>query len=341
MKKILLLTLLSALLLSSFSCGKTDAGTDTETDEESYVMTDISGIGSPLKIDGEEVPYAVFRYYYAAVKYRYDRDNDSYWDKNDYTEKIRNEVLRYIRRNYAVYSLASQYNVELDEMDKRKIKQDLYTQRVSQYENDYAYYQMLDAYFLTEDVNCYVEETAALEDKLFEYLTSLDSGPKISSDTALVKRYLDNYVIRADHILILNDEGDDENENETLIKELYEKLKNGADFEELKEQYSEDDETKYDDVGYYMAKNDISEILSDAAFSLSEGEISGVITAPYGYHIVKRLAKDDEYIKSNLDKYFVSFYRQHIFEEMLNKQKDKQTVIYDESFYTYTPRTIK
>ena len=341
MKRLLSVLIMLILLFSAVSCKNGDEQTDTETEEESYVMTDISGIPAPAKINGEELPYAVFRYYYSAVKYRYDQDNDAYWDKHDYTEKIRDEVMRYIRRNYAVVELAKQYDISLDSVEKRKIEQQLYSERVSQYESDYDYYKTLDAYFLTDEVNYYIEEMAALEDKLFEYLISEDSGPKISSDTALVKRYLDNYVIRADHILILNEPGDDANENETLIKEIYEKLQNGADFEELKETYSEDEDTNTHDVGYYMAKNDISEILSDAAFALEEGQMSEIIYAPYGYHIVKRLPKDEEYIKDNLNGYFLSFYQSHIFEEMLNKLKDKQTVEYDESFYKYTPRTIK
>ena len=336
MKRLICFLLILIFVLSFASCNKT-GDEETETEEETYVMTDISGIPSPVKINGEEVPYAVFRYYYAAVKYRYDRDNEAYWDKNDYSEKIRDEVMRYIRRNYSVVECAKQYGTELTDVEKKQIEQQLKTEKYSQYEDDYEYYETLDAYFLTEEVNYYLAEMEKLEDKLYDYLKT----EKISSDLTLVKRYLDNYVIRADHILILNDEGDDVNENETLIKELYEKLQNGADFEELKEKYSEDDDTNNSDVGYYMAKDDISQILSDTAFSLQEGEMSAVVYAPYGYHIVKRLAKDEEYIKDNLSGYFLSFYQSHIFEEMLNKLTAKQTVEYDASFYTYTPKTIK
>lgn len=343
MKKIICLLLLLSLIISLLSCGKKEedtALTDTDTAEESYVPADIDGIPSPLSINGIDVPYSLYRYYFAAVKYRYDSDDESYWDDNDYTDKIREEVLRYIRRDYALEECAKQYNVELSDAEKRQVEQTIMSDRL-QYENDNDFYEAIDSNYLTEDTYKYMEGQSILEDKLLQYLISDESGPKITDDPALIRRYIDNYVIRCDHILILNDAGDDKNENETLIKELYEKLLAGADFEELKEKYSEDSQTNYNDVGYYIAEGDISQILSDAAFSLDIDQLSEVIYAPYGYHIVKRLEKDEEYINDNLKTSFVSFYQSHMLGEMLKKLIEKQVIVYDDSYYTYTPRTIK
>lgn len=340
MKKTICLLLLLCFAASLFSCKGTEEATGTETDEETYVMTDISDVPAPLKINGEEVPYGLYRYYFAAVRYKYDADDLSYWDDHDYTEKIRDEVLRYIRRNYAMTECAKQYNVTLSETEKRQAEQTIISDRL-QYENDSDYYRALDSNYLTEDTYKYIEESSKLEDKLLQYLTSEESGPKISAEPSLIQRYLDNYVIRCDHILILNDEGDDANENETLIKELYEQLKAGADFQKLKEKYSEDDQTKATETGYYIANGDVSQLLSDTAFALEEGQMSEVIYAPYGYHIVKRLPKDEEYIKENLTGTFVSFYQEHMLDEMLKKIANSQNVEYDESYYTYTPTTIK
>ncbi|MBQ7700127.1 MAG: peptidylprolyl isomerase [Clostridia bacterium] len=341
MKKTICALLVLSVLLSLFACGNREDTTQTdETAEESYVPVDISGIPAPLTINGKDVPYALYRYYFGAVKYRYDSDDDSFWEDNDYTEQIRDEVLRYIRRNYALEECAAQYDVQLTESEKRQVEQTIMSDRL-QYENDADFYRALDSNYLTEDIYRYLEEQASLEDKLLQYLISEESGPKISAEPSLVQRYIDNYVIRCDHILILNDEGDDRNENETLIKEIYEKLLSGADFEELKEKYSEDDQTNYNDVGYYIAEGDISQILSDAAFALDIGQISEIIYAPYGYHIVKRLEKDDDYIKDNLGTSFVSFYQSHMLGEMMKKIIDKQEIIYDGSYYTYTPLSVK
>ena len=346
MKKIICAVLIVTFLLCLYSCyGKDEAASDepsaeTVTEQESYVPTDISGIAAPFSINGIDVPYALYRYYFANVRYKYDGGDESYWEENDYTEEIRAEVMRYIRRSYAMEECAKQYGVELTEAEKAKVEQSIMTDRL-QYADDDEYYRSLDGNFLTVDTFRYVEETASLEEKMLDYLTSEASGPKISDNPALIRRYIDNYVIRCDHILILNNEGDDVNENETLINELYEKLLSGADFEQLKEQYSEDEQTKYSGTGYYMAEGDISQILSDAAFSLEVGQMSGVISAPYGYHIVKRLEKDEDYIENNLSGVFLSFYQSHMLGEMLKKIMADQNIIYDDSYYTYTATTLK
>ena len=340
MKKLICILLAVCFFAGLCACGK-DKGTDETTTEAPYVMRDISGVPSPVKINSKEIPYAVFRYYYAAVKYQYDLDDDSYWNDHDEAENIRETTMHYIRRNAALEEYAEQLGISLSDPEKTKAKQNVNTARYSSYEDDNDYYRALDLYYLTEDTNLYLEELSMLEDKVFEYLKSDKSGPRISSDTKLVKRYIENYVIRADHILIKNDEGDDRNENETLISEIYEKLQNGADFNELKNKYSEDTGTVNDDTGYYIAQGDMSKEFSDAAFSLQPGQISGVVAAPYGWHIVIRLEPDAEYIESNLDGYFLTFYQEHMLETALSKLTDAQTVEYDETYYTLTPLTLK
>ena len=342
MKRIICIAVAAAALLSLFSCKGSEVTTDgIETDEQTYVMTNISDVPSPVSINGEAVPYEIFRYYFAAVRYRYDSDDETYWLNHEYTEKIREEVMRYIRRNYALLEYAAQYGVALTDYEKKQIEQQLMQERLSSYPSDYEYYKTLDDYYMTEHVNQYIEELSSLKDKLLEYLTSEESGPRITDEEELIRRYLDKSVIRADHILILNDPGDDVNENETLIKEIYAKLKAGEDFETLKEKYSEDTETNMSDTGYYLARDDISQIFSDTAFSLEEGQMSEVIEAPYGYHIIIRLPKDEGYINDNLTSVFLPFYQSHMLETGITKLVDRQTVVYDDSFYTYTPQNLK
>lgn len=342
MKKALIITLAAAMLLSAVSCEKETATTTAaESVTEPYVMTDISGIPSPVRINGADIPYAVFRYYYGAVKYQYDLDDDSYWNDHNYDDKLRETAMRYVRRNAALEQYAEQNGISLSDVEKNKARQNISSNRYASYADDEAYYRALDSYYLTEETNLYLEELSLLEEKLFGYLKSEESGPKISSSPKLVKRYVSNYMVRADHILIKNDEGDDLNENETLIREIKEMLDGGADFDELKKKYSEDAQTASDDAGYYIAKGDMSDEFSDAAFSLQPGEVSGVVSAPYGYHIVKRLAIDPDYVDANADGIFLTLYQEHMFEAALTKLIDAQTVEYDESFYAITPATLK
>ena len=64
MKKLMCILLAVCFFAALCACGK-DKGTDEMTAQEPYVMRDISGIPSPVKINGKEIPYAVFRYYFA------------------------------------------------------------------------------------------------------------------------------------------------------------------------------------------------------------------------------------------------------------------------------------
>ena len=160
MKKILA-AILAALMIASISgCGRDDPE-DTET-EETYVPADVSDVPSPLKINGAEIPYALYRYYYAAVKYQYDLGNDSFWRDDSLYGQVRELTLYYIRRGAAVAQYAEQSGVILSDYDKSKAKQNVASNRYSLYEDDVEYYKALDLYYLTEETNLYLEEMSLL-----------------------------------------------------------------------------------------------------------------------------------------------------------------------------------
>lgn len=343
MKKALSVILILAFFAALFSCKPGADGITTEapeTDEPEYVYKDVSGIPSPLSVNGAPVPYSTFRYYYAAVKYKYDNGDNSYWDSHDYAQDILDEAMIYLRRDIAIEDYAASIGVSLSDYEKSQVKESI-SSMMFYYGGEYAYNEMLDDNYLTPELYEKLNETDALYDKLLEYLTGEESGYKISSDKTLVRRYIDNYAARADHILILNDPGEDVNENETLIKEIYQKLQNGADFAELKAEYSDDPDTANDDAGYYFAEGDVGREFEAAALALAVGEMSGIIETHYGWHIIKRLPFDEDYITENWDSVFVPFYQKHMLELAIGKVKDAQNIEYDASFYAYTPKNIE
>ena len=88
--------------------------------------------------------------------------------------------------------------------------------------------------------------------------------------------------IRASHILL---------RNETFCKELIEKLKTGASFESLAQQFSQCPSGKKSagDLGSF-GKGKMVPQFENAAFKLKVGETSGPVKSPFGYHIIKRTA---------------------------------------------------
>jgi peptidyl-prolyl cis-trans isomerase C len=89
--------------------------------------------------------------------------------------------------------------------------------------------------------------------------------------------------IRASHILVAN---------ETHCKDIIEKLKGVASFEEMARLFSKCPSGKKagGDLGYFR-KGSMVPAFENAAFKLKVGEISGPVRTEFGYHIIKKTAE--------------------------------------------------
>lgn len=85
--------------------------------------------------------------------------------------------------------------------------------------------------------------------------------------------------MRASHILV---------EKQSQALKILEELKTGADFKDLAKKYSIcPSGKKGGDLGQFNRGQMVREF-EQAAFSLKQGEISGLIKTQFGYHIIKR-----------------------------------------------------
>ena len=94
-----------------------------------------------------------------------------------------------------------------------------------------------------------------------------------------------------------------------LADEVLAKVKAGEDFYKLIDEYNLDPGMYLNDqnditsiTGYYITKDYgfVQEYI-DSAFSLAENETSDLVETTYGYHIIKRLPLDMDYINENID----------------------------------------
>ena len=99
-----------------------------------------------------------------------------------------------------------------------------------------------------------------------------------------VKNFRRDEEIHARHILL---------KTEKEAKDVIVQLKAGADFAELANKKSLDENTEGGDLGYFTKSMMIPEF-GDAVFDMKKGQLSGPIKTPFGWHVVlvedKRLA---------------------------------------------------
>ena len=103
--------------------------------------------------------------------------------------------------------------------------------------------------------------------------------------------------IRVSHILVrytFNGKPDTARAK-AIIDTVYQKLKDGADFDKLVQEYSMDKGSveKNGDIGFISRRQTVMPF-DEAAFNLKKvGDISGIVKSRFGYHIIKLTGKED------------------------------------------------
>lgn len=81
-----------------------------------------------------------------------------------------------------------------------------------------------------------------------------------------------------------------------IIEQIYERIKNGEDFAQLADEYSDHKQSarKGGELPWFSSTGRMIESFADASFALTEnGQVSEPVKTAYGWHIIKRLDKKD------------------------------------------------
>jgi peptidyl-prolyl cis-trans isomerase C len=130
------------------------------------------------------------------------------------------------------------------------------------------------------------------------------SGKLAPASEEEAKKFYDDKIqagqIRASHILLVTS-GKDETAKtvaKARIEELLKQAKAGVNFAQLAKANSDcPSKAKGGDLGFFEKGRMVPEF-AEAAFTLKDGEISGVVETQFGYHIIKRMGFED--VKANL-----------------------------------------
>lgn len=222
--------------------------------------------------------------------------------------------------NYAVY-----VGVKPSEADKARMPVAQVGDRIF-YEEDLRFYgdtenmavivkleKIAKAMYTEEEIDDYAKKIAAdmpeYEKDSFEDEYTLKEYVKLAAYADLVGKSIEmpeeeyeNYVT-VRHILVADAQ---------IADDVLGKIKNGADFADLIEEYNTDPgQTK--NSSYTFTYNEMTEEFEKAAFALKEGEYTTqAVMTPFGFHIIERLPLDRENVNEDA-------YRINELQKMLDK----------------------
>jgi peptidyl-prolyl cis-trans isomerase D len=104
--------------------------------------------------------------------------------------------------------------------------------------------------------------------------------------------------VKVRHILITTDATTTDAQAQAKAADVLKQLKAGADFADMAKKYSKDpgSANKGGDVGF-ITHGQMVKPFEDAAFSLKQGELSGLVKTSYGYHILQVEGRQDARVK--------------------------------------------
>ena len=285
---LLLAIVLSATLLSG--CNKRKEGYPPVWTSDDRVV---------MKLGEYNVAYDFYRYLFMNTIKHFDNGDKEYWNiaGND-VNKVKDYVLESLKQTYSMFVLADKYDITLSEADLLDIETTI-KQEKSGYSNE-EFKSALEKEYLTEELYEFLIKVQYLEYIVYSHITSDSSGILKIDDKTLEKEIEENFA-RATHILFTYENEEQRQSQKELAEQVLEKLKNGEDFETLKEEYSDDTDLKGNKDGYYFTHGEFNNMFEYSAFELKEGEISDIITTDVGFHIVKRLPLEKEYISKNFE----------------------------------------
>lgn len=285
-----------------------------------------------MTVGGNDVSYDEYRYFYMNFR----ADHISAGDE-DYTGTIKTEIEDALREKYAIKNLADEKSLTLDSDDYTSVDsaREYY---IESYGSEEAFESALSSGFLTDDLFYSLLCSQAIEEKLRDYENNEYTSDFISDD-ATVEAYIKENFVHATQILILNEAGDDIVANRDLAVELHERALAGEDFDALIREYNEDTDMNGDTVGYYFVEGELLYKFEEAAMQLEVGGISDVVLSEKGYHIIKRLPLDDEYIDDHFEE-LRDAYKARMFNVMIEERAAQTEIVYTDYYQTLTEEML-
>lgn len=141
--------------------------------------------------------------------------------------------------------------------------------------------------FVKVDPKFFNAPATVSQEEITKYIAANDK--KINDYyTDHIAEFLKEEKVKASHILIKVEAGQNKEERKKKAEDILEQVKKGADFATLAKAESDDpgSKVKGGDLGFFT-RTAMVEPFAEAAFKLKPGELSDVVESPFGFHIIK------------------------------------------------------
>ena len=248
-------------------------------------------------------------------------------DGTNITDYIKSNVYSSVKQHLVLENLANKYGVTLTEGQESAMA-DSDQSYIDQYGSEEAFEAEIAKLGMRRETYDRVARSNYLYQNLYQ-LYNTEGSALYASDEDLAVYAADQNYITADHILLstkdlttgeaLTDE--QKAEKKALAEEIKQKLdacegdidELTALFQELADQYSEDPGRETYPTGYTFTTGSMVQEFEDAAYALSEGEVSEVVESSFGYHILLRLPLDKSAAADEVrEEYFTNFIAEQV-----------------------------
>ncbi len=184
-----------------------------------------------------------------------------------------------------------------------------------------------------ESIDEYMRKQYIYSDYMEQYVSKEE---RMNPDDEALKKTFNDEFLKAKHILKLTTDQstgqplseDKIAEAKSKIDALLKEARNGADFDKLVAEESEDPGSQSQPEGYVFAEGEMVTEFYEGTKALEIDGISDVIETSYGYHVIKRLALSDEDFTANKDK-VLSIYQNKEFSKIIEEVKEEKKIYVD------------
>ncbi len=286
MKRILKTVSIALLICTLFgfaSCG----GAELPTEDDRTVAA----------VNGKHnVTYDLYKYFYLNYASAYSEKDFEGESRLETEAEIRTLCEGALKNVFAVVDLAMEYGITVNDRSVKESVELKVDEAIEQFGGKGEYAAALEAYYMTDSVFRFMMAVDACEDELYATLTT-GLGIIDNSDETVMNAIKGDDFIRIVQVLVAHDNGFSDAKNKETAEKVLRLAKEGEDFDKLIANYSNDYSMTRD--GYYFTYGYMLDEIEEAAFELKVNEISQIIETENGYHIIKRLEKDDAFLVTN------------------------------------------